>query len=185
MSARVLLLRHAHSQPAPDQDESAWPLSARGRAQAQALIAPLRALQPQRLFASPYQRAMDTLQPLADAMAMPITPTAALRECAFRHGTAHDWPAPIARAWQAPATAAPGCESARNCQRRMVNAIDQLVRGLDRQCAIVASHGNAIALLLNHMDASFDYEAWRAMPMPALFEVDWQHNRYRPIALPQ
>ena len=97
---------------------------------------------------------------------------------------AHDWPAPIVRAWHAPATAAPGCESAQDCQRRVVNAIDALVRHTDRQCAIVASHGNAIALALNYLDAAFGVESWRAMPMPALFDVDWPRKRYRAIPLP-
>jgi 2,3-bisphosphoglycerate-dependent phosphoglycerate mutase len=179
----ILLLRHAESRPDHDRPESDWPLSDRGRAQAQQLIAPLVAERPAQLVSSPYLRALDTLAPFANASGLPVTIEAALRECTFRKGFAADWPAPIARAWVDRNVAAAGCESADRCQARVVDC----VRALAQQCAdgpvLICSHGNAIALLLNAIDPAFGYAQWQAMAMPALYEVNFSTGDYRAIAL--
>lgn len=39
------------------------------------------------------------------------------------------------------------------------------------QHVLIASHGNAIGLYLNHLDPAFGFEAWRAMRMPDLYAV--------------
>jgi 8-oxo-(d)GTP phosphatase len=78
----VLLVRHAR---AGDRDE--WtgddrvrPLDKRGRRQADALVAPLAGYAPTQLVSSPYVRCVETLEPLAAHVKLPIEPDDAIAE---------------------------------------------------------------------------------------------------------
>jgi 2,3-bisphosphoglycerate-dependent phosphoglycerate mutase len=182
-AARLLLLRHAASDFDATLSDAERGLSELGVEQADALVAQLLALQPDRLFASPYRRARDTVLPLANALGLAVTIDPALKECAFQRHVGEAWPAPIRRAWSAPAVGIGGGEAASLCQRRVIDCLTRLRREHPGQCLLVASHGNAIALALNYLDPAFDFDCWQRMPMPALFEVDIAGRAFRSIAL--
>jgi 2,3-bisphosphoglycerate-dependent phosphoglycerate mutase len=181
--SRLLLLRHAESRFDANTSDAGRGLSERGLRQAQALVTPLRAVRPQRLFASPYRRARDTLEPTAAALHLPVAIEPALRECEFHRAAGERWPAPIERAWAQRDVTVAGCESAAHCQRRVIECLRRLLSEHPQHCLLIASHGNAIALTLNFVDSAFDFAAWKAMPMPALFEVDLAARVYRGIDL--
>jgi 2,3-bisphosphoglycerate-dependent phosphoglycerate mutase len=180
----LLLLRHAESRPDHALPEADWPLSERGRRQAQQLIDALSAQHPDHLFASPYRRARDTIAPYAAMSGLPVTLEPALAECRFRSGYASDWPAPIARAWADRTYAGEGCESADACQTRIVAFVDSLVRRHAGRRPLLCSHGNSIGLLLNAIDPAFGFAQWQAMTTPALYEVDLKARDFRAIPLP-
>lgn len=184
----LLLLRHAESRPDHALPETNWPLSDRGKIQAQQLIACLAAQRPERLLSSPYRRARDTVAPFADAAGLSVTIEPAFAECTFRVGYVADWPAPIARAWSNRSFADAGCESADACQTRVVAGIDTIVRRYAGQRVLLCSHGNAIGLLLNAIDPAFGFAQWQAMTTPALYEVEYEveltARDFRAIPLP-
>jgi hypothetical protein len=60
----IYLVRHAESQPSGDVPEAAWPLSPRGLEQAQALVPVMRELGIIAIYASPYVRALHTVDRL-------------------------------------------------------------------------------------------------------------------------
>jgi phosphohistidine phosphatase SixA len=77
-----VLLRHAS---AGDRDrwpvaDELRPLDARGRLQAAALVDLLRPLGVRRVVSSPYVRCMETVQPLAAALEVPVEPDDRLAE---------------------------------------------------------------------------------------------------------
>jgi phosphohistidine phosphatase SixA len=77
-----VLLRHAS---AGDRDrwpvaDELRPLDARGRRQAAALVELLRPLGVSRVVSSPYVRCMETVQPLAAALEVPVEPDDRLAE---------------------------------------------------------------------------------------------------------
>lgn len=181
---RLLLLRHAESRPDHALPEADWPLSDRGREQAQQLIEPLGAQHPDHLFSSPFRRALDTVAPFALWSKRAVAVDPAFVECTFRSGYVPDWPAPIARAWADRTHTDVGCESADACQTRIVAGIDALVRRHRGQRLLVCSHGNAVGLLLNAIDPTFGFTEWQAMTTPALYEIDVTARNFRAIPLP-
>ena len=181
---RLLLLRHAQSRPDHTLPEADWPLSERGREQAQQLIEVLAAQHPDQLFSSPFRRAFDTVAPFALWSKRAVGVEPAFAECTFRTGHVPDWPAPIARAWADRTHADVGCESADACQTRIVAGVDSLVRRHPRRRLLVCSHGNAVGLFLNAIDPTFGFAQWQAMTMPALYEVDVPARNFRAIPLP-
>jgi 2,3-bisphosphoglycerate-dependent phosphoglycerate mutase len=180
----LLLLRHAESRPDHALPEANWPLSDRGREQAQRLIDALTAQRPEHLFSSPYRRARDTIAPYAATSGLAVTTEPAFAECTFRTGYVADWPAPIARAWANRTYAGAGCKSADACQTRMLAGVEALVRRFAGRRLLICSHGNAIGLLLNAIDPAFGFAQWQAMTTPALYEVDLTARDLRAIPLP-
>jgi phosphohistidine phosphatase SixA len=78
----VHLIRHAKAKNrlAWEQPDELRPLTKRGRREAEAIAARLREAPPARLLSSPYLRCMQTLEPAAVALELPIETTAALAE---------------------------------------------------------------------------------------------------------
>ncbi len=78
----LLVVRHAHAgrRSQYEGDDRERPLSARGRAQASALVELLRAYRPQAILSSPFVRCVETVRPLGDALDLPVETTDELAE---------------------------------------------------------------------------------------------------------
>ncbi len=78
----LLVVRHAHAGRRSQYrgDDRERPLSARGRAQASALVDLLRPYRPQAIVSSPFVRCVETVHPLADALALTVETTDELAE---------------------------------------------------------------------------------------------------------
>ncbi len=70
----LLVVRHANAgrRSAYKGDDHLRPLSPRGRARAQELVPLLSPYRPQRILSSPYVRCCETVQPLAEALGIPV-----------------------------------------------------------------------------------------------------------------
>jgi 8-oxo-dGTP diphosphatase len=77
-----VLVRHASAGEAHDWegDDRLRPLDAHGRRQAEELVELLESLELRRIVSSPFTRCVETLEPLAEALGMPIEPDERLAE---------------------------------------------------------------------------------------------------------
>lgn len=168
---KLILVRHAESAPTPELPEADWPLSPLGRQQAQELVAELSSHQPDKIFSSPYVRAQDTVLPLATYLGLTMISLDDLRERKLSQDMIPDFLAAAERSWRDFYFARPGCESSRAAQKRAVRVLSGLVKGHCGRTLVVASHGSLLGLFLNHLHPGFGFEAWRAMPNPAVYEL--------------
>jgi 8-oxo-dGTP diphosphatase len=78
----LLVVRHARAgrRSAYVGDDLERPLSPRGRTQAEALVPLLAAFRPRRVLSSPAVRCFETVQPLAEALGLPIESVGELGE---------------------------------------------------------------------------------------------------------
>ncbi|MEM7077068.1 MAG: histidine phosphatase family protein [Pseudomonadota bacterium] len=172
---RLVLIRHAASAPAPDLAEPLWPLSEEGDAQAQALATLLsaRGVDPDcvvRLVSSPYLRALQTLRPLANRLGLPLYQHRDLAERRLSSLRLDDWRAQLARTWKDFDYVLPGGESSRACQNRVCSALQQIAQQhADHDTVAVCSHGNAIALFLQHLQPTFGFDDWATMGNPEIY----------------
>lgn len=174
----IYLVRHAESAPSPQVPEPDWPLSARGVAQAEALVPVLRGLGARAIYASPYCRAIATVEPFAAALGLTVSAVDALRERSLGGLFPDaDLPAIFQRCWAEPAFAPPGGESNAACAQRVAAALAELAARHAGEAIVVASHGNALALFLGTIDASIGIAYWRAMRNPDLFCVVYDGDR--------
>ena len=175
----VILVRHATAVPigAPSWEErdDERPLSEEGRRQADELALELDAYGLTAVYCSPYQRALETVQPIAARHGLEVQVLPDLRERRLRTGLGDDWPQVLERAWADPDYVAEGGESGRDAQRRGVGVLDLLrVRHNDGGRLLVGSHGNLISLMLQALEPAVDMAFHLAMPMPALYHL--QHD---------
>jgi len=178
----LYLVRHAESAPDFSLAEADWPLSPNGTTQARRLATHLSKLGATRLIASPYRRAVDTFEPCSRRTGLPIYVEADLRERRLRDGYIENWDEFMRGLWADPDAHMPNCESGTQCRMRVTNCLTQIAEDLAGETLLICSHGNAIALFLSGIDASFGYEGWKLMRNADVFRVRrierrWQWDR--------
>ena len=164
----LFLVRHAHSDYGPDERRG---LSAAGRAAAARVADILASQRIERIYSSPYARAIETVQPLADRLGVPVALDDDLRERRLAGGPLDDFRATLEGTWRDFALVPPGGESSATAQARVTGAIRRIAATTPGPIAI-ASHGNALALFLRTLDAGVDFSFWARMSTPDVFVVE-------------
>lgn len=146
-------------------------LSVSGRAAAEELVEHLAALGLSAIYSSPYRRAIETVQPLATYLDLPIHEVEDLRERTL--GSISDTPFE-----QAVATTFadfdflfPGGESSRDAQQRAVRAIEHIMEAHPNGQVAIATHGNLMSLYLNALFGEVGFEFWCSLTFPDVFQI--------------
>jgi 2,3-bisphosphoglycerate-dependent phosphoglycerate mutase len=166
--ARVLLIRHCQTTgQGPDS-----PLTERGREQALELAGWLTGRGIDRIVSSPYQRALDTIQPFARGAGLDLEVDArfAERQVGAYFESPEQWWHVVRELFADPTQRLDGGESGLEAVARGWPALEEVLAGGNAVTAVVA-HGQMNTLLLNRIDATFGYDGWMAMTSPDVFEV--------------
>ena len=143
------LVRHAHADWSADENR---PVSERGQEDA-FLVADLLLDRPiDRIYSSPFRRAIQTISPLAQHLELPITTVCDLRERRLGDFTNSDFLAAVQDTWTDPEFVHPRGESNRAAQRRVRSFVNQLQTQNKHAHIVLSTHGNLMALLLNSFD---------------------------------
>jgi broad specificity phosphatase PhoE len=156
------------------------PLSDVGREQARALAAELASRPIGALFAADLRRTVETATPIADALALEIRTTPALRErdfganegrvadeVAVERGTARG------SGWTSVDERHPGGESIRELYRRVADFLDALVADAPADEIAIVTSGGPICVAAAHLAREpVDTIAWRAFSNCSLTTVD-------------
>jgi 2,3-bisphosphoglycerate-dependent phosphoglycerate mutase len=146
------------------------PLTPLGHEQAERLAATLRPRGIVRIVSSSYLRAVQTVEPLASQLGLPIETDERLIERNLSPARLDDWIDRLRAAWDDHDLVLPGGESSRQATARGMAAIEQIISD-GREPTVVVSHGNLISLLLHAFDGRRGFETWEALTNPDLFEV--------------
>lgn len=157
-------------------------LSAVGRQQSERVADLLEGQDIAAIISSPYTRAIQTVQPLADRLRMTIEIDHDLRERHLASGPLDDFRASLEATWQDFALVHPGGESSAAAQARVSQAIRRIAALGNSRAVVVATHGNALALFLRTLDASVDFAFWNGMSLPDVYAVEtrpdaWSYRR--------
>jgi 2,3-bisphosphoglycerate-dependent phosphoglycerate mutase len=71
-----------------------------------------------------------------------------------------------------------GGESSRQCQRRIVPAITEIVRNSDASEVAIVSHGNAIGLFLHFLASDFGYTDAEQIRNPDIFQIEFKDDTF-------
>lgn len=183
----IYLIRHAETQISPTEPAAIWPLTERGRQQAEAIAALPFWPAVRAIYSSPEEKALATVAPAAERYGLPVTPIAGLAELERPAGLVPDYLGAVAACFAEPDRSVNGWEPAAQVQRRMLAALQQLPG--DGPVAI-ASHGLAFALLLAGLAGRPvpTLPEWRAILMPGYALLDRSTGRlvaeFAPVPLP-
>ncbi len=162
------LVRHAHAAWTPDEQR---PLSRKGHRDAARVAEVLREFPIAQIYTSPFLRARQTVAQLAAWLDVPIWILPDLRERQLSHEPVADFDKAVAATWRDFAFAHPGGESNAEAQRRVVAVVRRLQPNHVGESIVLSTHGNLLALLLQHFDPSVDFAFWRSLTMPDIYEL--------------
>lgn len=179
----LLLVRHAHSDYSPDEMRS---LSLSGLAAAHRVADGLESLDIAHIYSSPYTRAVETIQPLAARLKLPVLVEHDLRERRLSAGPVDDFQRLLKATWTDFELAYPGGESSNEAQARVSRTIHRIAATAGGRTVAIASHGNALALFLRTLDPGIGFDFWARMSMPDVYAIEgdipsaWSHRRVWP-----
>ena len=160
-------IRHAHSNYTPDEINR--PLSDKGLESLEKLDfladKPITAI-----YSSPYQRAIQTVEPLAQSLKLAIQTDKRLieRKLSSQAIADQDFEEAFMQLWSRPTLSLAGGESNQQAQQRALTFLHELESKHQNEEIIISSHGNLICILLSAFDSSIDYNFWHNLSMPDL-----------------
>ena len=171
MNNTYYFIRHAHSNYTPDEINR--PLSDKGLESLEKLDfladKPITAI-----YSSPYQRAIQTVEPLAQSLKLAIQTDKRLieRKLSSQAIADQDFEEAFMQLWSRPTFSLVGGESNQQAQQRALALLHELESKHRNEEIIISSHGNLICILLSAFDPSIDYNFWCGLSMPDVLVLD-------------
>ncbi|WP_259618177.1 histidine phosphatase family protein [Paenibacillus doosanensis] len=170
----VYVVRHCKA----EGQEAAARLTPEGWRQAERLASLLAPFSIERVVASPFARAVKTIEPFCRRMNLELTTDARLAERRLSGAQLPDWMRCLEQTFEDADLRYPGGETGREAASRAVSAIDDLL-GLKIRGAVVVTHGNLLALLLGHYDNRIGFEQWKRLTNPDVYRLTFHSGRFQ------
>ncbi|WP_409300657.1 histidine phosphatase family protein [Peribacillus sp. SCS-155] len=168
MQTNLYFVRHAHSEYTPN--EKGRPLSEQGRSDAERIKTILNKENIDHVIASPYKRAIQTVEGVAMADNAVIIEDG-FKERKLSDGPVHDFQLAVEKVWKEPTFCWEGGESNTVAQRRGVMVTLKVLEKYQGKNIAVGTHGNIMVLIMNFFDKRYDYSFWRSLSMPDIFRL--------------
>lgn len=162
----IYLVRHCES----TGQEPTANLTKNGEKQAQELVAFFVGKNIQTIFSSTYNRAIQSVEPLAEALNLTIQQDNRLTERVFSTVKMDDWMTWFRKGFENPDLVFEGGESGRDAQARIFNIMEEIFKSDDER-VVVVSHGNLISLFLKIINPSFSFQDWTELTNPDIFLI--------------
>ncbi|WP_077325185.1 histidine phosphatase family protein [Virgibacillus siamensis] len=175
MTTNLYFVRHAHSVYTPD--EYGRPLSERGFSDVSAVTGLLEKKQIDCVFASPYKRAIQTVEGIAARLQKEIRIEPAFRERRVAEVPVSDFSSAVEKLWRNPEFHWQGGESNTLAQKRGVRATLDLLNKHNGENVVIGTHGNIMVLIMNYFNDQYDYEFWQNLAMPDIYQLTFSGTR--------
>jgi 2,3-bisphosphoglycerate-dependent phosphoglycerate mutase len=150
-------------------------LTEKGFEQATQLMHFLKNIPVSRIISSPYVRARQSIEPLANYLKIPIETDNRLTERILSKSNLTDWLEKLEQSFENMDLSFHGGESGREAQQRILSVVSDILKQ-DGKNIILVTHGNLMALLLQHYDPSFGFQKWRALSNPDVYQIDFHEK---------
>ena len=131
------------------------------------------------VYASPYPRAVETVEPLARRLGQSVCTEPDLCERRLSPGRVDDFERAVRWAWDHDEAALPGGEPNRAARERVLGVVGRLHTEHSGEHVAVCTHGSLMALLFHHLDPAFTFERWEQMSMPDVYGIDQNEGLIR------
>ncbi|MEG0772836.1 histidine phosphatase family protein [Clostridium sp.] len=176
MITNIYLVRHADSTYTPE--ELTRPLSNKGFKDAEIVTKILLTESITHVVASPYKRAVQTVEGLANTLGLSITLYEEFRERKLAEGPVEDFQASVMKVWQDLEFSFKGGESGNEAQQRGVQVLQRILKEHEGGNIVIGTHGNIMVLIMNYFDESYDYNSWRELQMPDIYKLSFEEGAF-------
>ena len=115
------------------------------------------------VYSSPFKRAVDTVQPLADRLNLPVLTDADFRERKVDSVWVEDFDAFSRQQWLDFDYRLTDGETLRTVEERNFAAVQRVLKSCPDTAVAIGSHGTALSTLIHRFDKSFGYDAFQAI----------------------
>jgi 2,3-bisphosphoglycerate-dependent phosphoglycerate mutase len=169
----IYLVRHAHADWTPDEYR---PLSVQGYKDANRVADILQKYPIGVIHSSPFQRARQTIGPLADRLNLSVHIEPELRERQLGISSPEDFFKTVEETWQTPSFAHPEGESNADAQGRGMAIVHRIQTQHVAEHVVLSTHGNLMALILQGFNPSLDFAFWKSLTMPDIYALSFVEN---------
>lgn len=162
----IYFVRHAK---AGGQEVSA-PLTEKGVEQAAKLVGFFANKPIEKIYSSPFKRAIDTIQPLANEKGLSLVVDDRLSERVLSGVPFEDWQEKLKQSFDNFDLEFEGGESHSSGMKRAVSILEEVLASKENHIILV-SHGNLTTLLIRYFNESFGYDDLMEMSNPDVFEL--------------
>ncbi|QQZ07656.1 histidine phosphatase family protein [Heyndrickxia vini] len=171
MVTNLYFVRHAHS--VFTLDELGRPLSERGFCDASHVTQLLKTADIHHVISSPYKRAIQTVEGIANCIDNEIEIVDAFKERFLSEKPVNDFDDAIQKVWKDIDFHWEGGESNRIAQNRGVKATLNVLEKYKGKNIVIGTHGNLMVLILNYFDSSYGFNFWKELSMPDIYRLSF------------
>lgn len=176
MNTDIYLVRHAHS--VYTQDELNRPLSEKGLTDAGRISDILLNENIDYVLASPYRRAIQTVEGVAKNIGIDILIEEDLKERKISEIPVEDFNSALNKLWSDWDFSFDGGESNLEAQRRGINLLNKVLKKYAGKKIVMGTHGNIMVLIMNYFDSIYDFNFWKNLSMPDVYKLSFMGNDF-------
>ena len=174
MITNIYFVRHAHSIYAPN--EYGRPLSKQGLLDAKKVTNILKREKINQVYSSPYKRALQTVEGIANTREKEIIIVDDLKERILAKAPVDDFSKAIKKVWYEEDFSWDGGESNRIAQARGVDTLLQILNEHKGEQIVIGTHGNIMVLMMNYFDHQYGFEFWKRLTMPDIYRLSFRDS---------
>jgi 2,3-bisphosphoglycerate-dependent phosphoglycerate mutase len=175
MITNIYLVRHANSSYTPD--ELNRPLSEKGFKDAEKVTELLAQESITRVVASPYKRAIQTIDGTANHFNLKISIEEGFKERKLAEGAVENVDEVILKYWEDFNYYLPSGESGYIAQERGIKALENILNLYSGENVVIGTHGNIMVLMMNYYNEKYNYEFWRSLEMPDIYKLSFEDKK--------
>ncbi|NHN33395.1 histidine phosphatase family protein [Paenibacillus agricola] len=184
MQTTIYMVRHAES-PFTFGQERERGLSPEGFVEAKRVAQLFTDIDVHYIVSSPYARAQQTIQHIAEQKSLPIIEFEELAErsiMGLNHIAAWDvlYEA-IRQSFDDKDFALEGGETTRSAQQRAVPILEKLLEEQRGNTVVIGTHGNMMTIIMNHYDPSYGFDFWNTTSKPDIYRMTFSQNRLEQV----
>lgn len=175
MNTMIYMVRHAES-PYDEGTERTRELTPKGKADIEKVTELLIDEDIDMIIASPYARAILSVEGLARHLNLQVKTFEDLRE--FDFGTEmigfEELMASISEGFKSPDYFLPGAESNAECQKRAIAILESILNEHKGKKIAVGTHGLVMTLMMNYFDQAYDFDFLNQLSKPDIYKMEFE-----------
>jgi 2,3-bisphosphoglycerate-dependent phosphoglycerate mutase len=184
MKTIIYMVRHAES-PFEFGQERTRGLSAEGFVEAKRVVGFFADVDVHYIASSPYARAKQTIQYLAEHKSLNIIEYEELVERPIKGlGFKAPWDVlneAIRRSFIEKDFALEGGETTRRAQQRSIPIIESLLEEQRGKTIVIGTHGNIMTIIMNHYDDKYGFDFWNSTSKPDIYRMTFNQNQLEQV----
>lgn len=179
METTIYMVRHAES-PFILGQERTRPLSNTGEMDANRITHIMKDLEIDHIVSSPYRRAIQTIEGIAQFKNKEIVIKEELKEKDLKG----DYPLTeeelyrfIKKSFEDIDFCLPDGESVREVQDRALPVVIDLLQKYEGKSIILGTHGNVMTIIMNYFNSQYGYEFWESTSKPDIYKMVFSREK--------